>query len=414
MAQGRPPGRRGLTWLWVGVLALIAARSPVYAQTVDWPFDDVYDSDLVYIHPLVNYALSPYWVRDWERNLASGSSVWGTVGSVSQKQFFTDVRVRVDEPLGDSRFRFLYSLSWLGGEHVDEEVLQQFLGFEMHLSGPLGAHALVHPTPDKGDLDAAFGLIVADSTRERFLRVSVRLDDLLYGDRNREGGVSEQDPIGVQWEGRYAWPAVEVFSQGHYGRGSRRVFPDETQTPMLAGGEHDRDHSRTRLRWVRTENTFLELDLLHYDFLTGEEWRESTQSFRYENRVVDLALRYAFPFAGGRWRAWPGLHVLDQESRAEGRMDERFRRTDVMPQVFVEYRFASADALEFGYMGSASDRLLESSDPERGIDRRAWSDKVKLGWTHHFSPQARLQLSLSHEVAPDRFGGGNVQFLAFF
>ena len=62
----------------------------------------------------------------------------------------------------------------------------------------------------------------------------------------------------------------------------------------------------------------------------------------------------------------------------------------------------------------ASDRRLESADPEESFDRTAWSDKVKLGWTHRFSPAAQIQFSLSHEVAPDRFGGGNVQFMAFF
>ena len=74
----------------------------------------------------------------------------------------------------------------------------------------------------------------------------------------------------------------------------------------------------------------------------------------------------------------------------------------------------SLDALEFGFMGSRSERLLKSADPEGSFERLAWSDKVKLGWTHHFAPAVRIQFSLSHEVAPDRFGGANVQFFALF
>ena len=45
MAPGRPPCRWVLTCLWVGVLGLVASSWSLSAQTVDWPYDDVYDSD---------------------------------------------------------------------------------------------------------------------------------------------------------------------------------------------------------------------------------------------------------------------------------------------------------------------------------------------------------------------------------
>jgi len=391
-----------------------ACLTQAAAQTPDWPFDDVYDSDLVFLHPLANYRPNPHWVRDWERGRASGNSVWATVGSVSQKEFFTDVRMRIDQPLGDTRFRFLYDLRWLGGEHVDLEVLQQFLGLEMSVAGPWGLQALVHPTPDKADVDAALGVIVADESRGRFLRVSLRLDDLLYGDRNKDGGVSQGEPVGVQWEGRYGGRRWEVYSEGHYGSQSKRSFPDSANSPDIRGLEGSHNASQSRLRWLRTSTDFLELEFTHYAFLTAEQWRDTAESFRYEDQIVDLTLRYAFTFGGGRWRAWPGVHLLNQRARATGRQDERFERTDLMPQVFVEYSLGEADALEFGFMGSRSERTLSSEDSDRAFDKLAWSDKVKLGWTHHFAPAVRIQLSLSHEVAPDRFGGANVQFFGLF
>jgi hypothetical protein len=390
------------------------APSTAQGQLPDWAFDDAYDSDLVFIHPLANYSLSPHWIREWERNLASRSSGRTTVGSVNQKTVFNDTRVRIDESLGDSPFRFLYSLRWLGGEHVDREILQQFVGLELSVTDLLGFHALVHPTPDKGDVDASFGLIVADASRERFLRASLRLDDLLYGDRNREGGESVQEAISVQWEGRYAGGRWELFTEGLYGRPSERMFPDTVSSPDVVARTDRTNGSSTRLRWLSGETSFLEIALDHYSFEDRQAWRDPLASYTYENRVTDLLIRYAFPLGQGRWRAWPGVHWLTQDADATGREEQDFRRTDVMPAVFVEYLASGANSFELGYMGSASTRTLQSADPEQSFDRTAWADKVKLGWTHRFSPSAQIQFSLSHEVAPDRFGGANVQFLAFF
>lgn len=417
-------GRVGLGRLVAGTggglapLALLAGLTPLVpsgaaAQLPDWTFDDAYDSDLVFIHPLANYSHSPHWIREWERNLASRSSVRATVGSVNQKTFFNDTRLRIDESLGDGPFRFLYSLRWLGGEHLDVEILQQFVGFEMSVTGPLGFHALVHPTPDKGDVDASFGMIVADAGRERFLRASLRLDDLLYGDRNREGGESVQEAISIQWEGRYAGGSWELFSEGLYGRPSERLFPDTLSSPDVASRTDRANGSSTRLRYLSGEASFLEIGLEHYSFEERQTWRDPEGSYTYDNRITNVVVRYAFPI-GGRWRAWPGVLWLRQDADATGREEQDFRRTDLMPTVFVEYVASDNNSFELGYMGSASDRRMESGDPEGSFGRTAWSDKVKLGWTHRFSPAAQIQFSLSHEVAPDRFGGGNVQFMAFF
>lgn len=396
------------------LLVVTLVPSASLAQLPDWTFDDAYDSDLVFIHPLANYGLSPHWIREWERSLASRSSIRATVGSVNQKTFFNDTRVRIDESLGDGPFRFLYSLRWLGGEHVDREILQQFVGFELSVTDPLGFHALVHPTPDKGDVDASLGLIVADGGRERFLRASLRLDDLLYGDRNREGGKSVREAISLQWEGRYAGGRWEVFSEGLYGRPSERTFPDTVSSPEVAARTDRMNGSTTRLRWLSGDASFLEISLEHYRFEDRQAWRKPLASYDYENGITDVLLRYAFVFDQGRWRAWPGVHWLTQEAHSSGREDQDFQRTDVMPTVFVEYLASDVNSFELGYMGSLSSRTLASADSERSFDRTAWADKVKLGWTHRFSPSAQIQFSLSHEVAPDRFGGGNVQFLAFF
>ena len=45
---------------------------------------------------------------------------------------------------------------------------------------------------------------------------------------------------------------------------------------------------------------------------------------------------------------------------------------------------------------------------------RYYRDKLIVGWRYNFSPDARILLSVSHEVSARGFGGGNVQFQMFF
>jgi len=412
------PADRRLDWPLVAVWTVIVtaaafAPAPLSAQRVGWSFDDSDQSDLVYIHARVNYALGPDWVREWERRLASHSSVRTTVGSVTNKQFLTDVRLRVNEQLGGGPIRFRYDVRWLDGEHVDTGRLQQFLGFEATLAGPLGLQALVHPTSRKDDMDMAFGVVLTDGARERYLRASIRLDDFLYGDKNAMGGESVSEPVGVQWQGRYAAGRWELYSEGWYSSDSERAFPDSTRSPVLAGTGGRLNGSESRVRWLIAETAFLELQLSHYDFVDGEVWRDADGGFQYANEIFETVARFVFPL-GERWRAWPAVHILSRSAVAEGREDYQVDRSDVMPAAFVQYAFTPTNAVELGYMGSWSDRSRVGADPAGDYDTRAWADKAKLAWTHNFSAMAHLQMSVSQKISSGRFGGGNVQFWAYF
>lgn len=400
-------------WRWaIFALASVPLAAPAAGQTRAWPYDAADNSDLVYVHARVNYALSPDWVRDWERRAAHGVSAWVSVGSVTNRRFLTDVRLRIDEGLGSGRFRFLYDLRWLDGEHVDTATLQQFLGMEGRIVGPLGATARIHPTSRKENVDALFGLVVADEARARFLRVSLSLDDFLYGDKNETGGVSVSEPVGVRWEGRYAAARWEAYSEGRYASGSRRVFPDSAASPVVAERWGGVEGSASRLRWLPSDDAYLELHVTHYAFTDGQRWRDGS-SFDYGNEVLETGLTYVFSPAS-RVRAWPGVRVLRRRAENGGTAPYDVSRTDLMPSAFVQVTLGSSDDVQVGYMGSWSDRSRTGAGPERDFDVSRWADKAELAWTHRFSELARIQMSISQEIASGRFGGGNVQFLAFF
>ena len=68
------------------------------------------------------------------------------MGSITSRDFLTDAVVNVNEPLGDTRFRFVYRMDWLDAQHVEVGEIAQLAGFEMALAGPFGVQALIQPT----------------------------------------------------------------------------------------------------------------------------------------------------------------------------------------------------------------------------------------------------------------------------
>ncbi len=382
---------------------------PATAQS-DWPYPDKLRSRLVFVHPLVNYAVNPVWQRQWERNLVRANGVQATVGSVSTDDLFTDLTVNITEPLG-GRFRFLYRMIWQDGLHIDTSRQEHWLGFEMGLTGPVSAYLQVHPAPDKEEFDLLAGLMVTDAARERFLKAGLRLDDFLYEKKNDRGGVSQQESVSIQWEGRYQTGNWEVFSTGRYGSGWRRAFPDSVLSPEVAGSCLDDDTATLRLRYLLAEPGFVGAEVSHYRFKAGENRRDGLPGFQYTNEFVHLR-GLGVVNLGGPWGLRPEIHWLRQWTAANGRRTFDHRREDFFPAVFCELHAPGKSTWELGYMGIHYqwDHLVgDWSD-----NRSGYTDKIKFGWTYAFLPTARLQFSVSHELDLDRFGGGNVQFQTVF
>lgn len=376
----------------------------------DWPFPDELRSRLVFVHPLVNYAVNPAWQRHWERSLASHNGVQTTVGSVSTDDLFTHLTVNITEPLG-GRFRFLYRLVWLDGLHQDLTRQEHWPGFEMGLAGRMSVHLQVHPTADKEEFDLLAGLMITDTSRERYLKVSLRLDDFIYEKKNDLGGVSQEEPVSLQWEGRYQSGRWELFSAGRYGSGSRRSYPDSSLSPVVAA-TYRRDGAATfRLRRLLKEPDFLGLEASHYRFQASEQGRDDAQSFDYSNEYAHLR-GLGMIGIGGPWGLRPEIHWLRQWADAFGRREFTHRREDFFPALFLALHAPGKSTWELGYMGTH--HQWEYSVGSLPDDRQGYTDKIKLGWTYAFLPTARLQFSLSHELDLDRFGGGNVQFQTVF
>jgi hypothetical protein len=394
----------------VVVMLILGAVATGRADPLSWPHTTEYRSRLAWVHPLVNYSIHPAWQRAWERHLLQGGGVQITVGSVSTDDLFTRLIVNLDQPLSGP-FRFQYRGNWRDGLHLDEELQEHWLGFELAVARPVGAFLHVHPTPDKEDMDLRAGLVVTDGTRERYLRLAVRWDDFLYGKKNDLGGTSDGERVALQWEARWAGGRWEAFTRGDYGTRSRRTFPDPAESPLLAAHERDRDEGSATLRFVLAGDDFVAAGVDHYRFAAAEAWHAPAAAYDYRNEVMHLRavalLRTAATF-GLR----PEFHWLRQWADSAGWYAFDHRREDVFPALFVELRAPGRSTWELGYLASHHTwDHVDAGVPDHVAD---YTDKLKLGWTFAFTPVAALQLSLSHELDLERFGGGNVQYQMLF
>jgi hypothetical protein len=395
--------RCGLVWL--------LAATPVSATVSEFPSPTGgAPTPLLFAHPLVNYHADPQWIRAWEADLQSGNSLRVNVGSVSTDDLLTDVELHLTQPMG-GRFRALYDMQWWETSHLETPGTQHFLGLEFAALPTLGLQLQAHPASRKEEMDMRAGLLLHDVPRRQYLRLLVRWDDWLFEEKNDRAGTSDQVAMRFEWTTRLALRRVEMFSRGHYGSQTRHSYPDSLASPDLVDEARGRGGSETRLRALFEADRFLELELLHHEYQESRTLRGAPVTDTYRNRIVDVAVRGLWGWRD-RWWVRGELHRVDQRARRRGDRSYDYGRTDWMPALFVQRRLHAMHRLELGYLATAYDWTgsPEPSAPEQdGVVQ-----KLELGWLIEFSRQSRLQVSVSHEPDPQRFGGGNIQLQLSF
>jgi hypothetical protein len=267
----------------------------------------------------------------------------------------------------------------------------------------------VNPLPDKELMDGELGLSLSDRNREEYVRVALRLEDLDYDMKNPLGGVSERTPLGLRWLLRTGRGSIWITSEGRWGRGFSRRYEDPSKSPALRAFEQQENHGRLRLFYQPMSRWLLEVSGYDYRFSESRSFQEAEgTAYRYRNRISSLGLRYALnPGAGHGLRL--GIQRVWQDAEGTGSRDFAYNRREWLPSAI--YTLTCGDhVLVLGYMGS-----LYSWDfnDRRGIDSYradAMTEKVKVGYTYHFSERGSLHLSVSHVFSFFGFGGGNVQF----
>lgn len=380
-------------------------------QSLEWEFDDFYTAKLLYLHPVVNYEFHPLWYQEWEDDLFRVNSVRLSFGSVTLTELFSDSRIVINERLIDGLW-FRFDDMWYASHHIDREERSRRLGLEQYVWRGLSIFCYGDLAFDKEEADILFGMSVTDSTRRRFARVAFLDEDQFYDEKNDRGGVTSRRPLGLTWALNHRFGPLKIFSEGRYSSGFERSFADSTLSAGLSFHSLQDNRALLKLYYHPDKAALWEFAVASSALSESKEYHDSTFDYDYTNRVTSYNLRYLLRIRE-RNRLRVGSYYIRQAADASRYKEYSYRRKEVLPYLFFEIE-RQFGIIELGYLGSYSTCALDAADDADDYDRDGYVDKVKLGYTYVFSQNAKIQLSISHVVAIEEFGGGNAQFLLFF
>ena len=390
--------------------ALVSLLSAIcYAE--EWKYDDCYREELLYLHAVVNYEYDPDWSREWEKNLVKGSGLRFSFGSIARSQLLHREELVINQRLDDS-WGFRSLVSWYGSRHLDEDDFSGYLEFQRALYSDVSMYISADVRHEKGEIDGSLGFMKADKSRENFLRIEACWDDLVYDDRNNNGGSSERFPLGIVWTARYGSGNWMLFADGKVSRGFDRIFSDPARSPDISRHEKQTNRAHFLVSRLLSARSRLEAELFLYRFDDNCSYRDAVRDYSYRNGISIGTLRCLFPL-GDRYRMRIELSGVGQDSRTRRGMRCDYRRRELLPSVFAK-RHMGHHAVEIGYFGSVYDWEYDDFIDSRDFDRNDYVDKMKIGWFYSFSKSSRIQLSLSHVVSMSSFGGGNAQYIVMF
>lgn len=397
-----------------GLLLLLAFSASANAQLpdADWEFEQPYRDQMLYLHALVNYSHDLQWQFDWQRRQLADNSLRVNTGSVTSDNLLTDIDLNLNEALND-KWRFQGSFRRDGLRQRPSRKEQLLLGFERSVFKSSAVYVTVNPEFDKEFIDVAAGYTLYRDERQQYVRVGVLLEDMNYATKNDLGGKSEQDTVALQWAVRLGLPNDWfLYSEGEVGDGFERVFPDAIASPEVS--RHEQRVNKAQLRMSRSgeEGTVWSAWVDWQTFDDARQFRQPGFDYDYNNTQLDFAIEHARVFHD-RHRLRLLLHYVELKAESRGFNEHDYDRKDVLGGAFYEFLWPNSGAT-FAYAFGQPDIAYRAPDPTDNYKLDDYRDKIVVGWRYKFSDNAQIDLSVSHEVSVQGFGGGAVRFQMFF
>jgi hypothetical protein len=213
-----------LARLWMLAVLLLATSATAQVPLSNWRFEDPYRDQMLYLHALVNYSHDLQWQFNWERRQLADTSLRVNTGSVTSTELLTDLDLNINAVLNEKwRFQGSFRRTGLRQWPIVEERL--LLGLERSIFESSAVYLTVNPEFNKEFIDVAAGYTFYRDERQQYVRVGVLLEDVNYQTKNDRGGLTERNPIALQWLVRLAlandW---YLYSEGETGSGFERVY----------------------------------------------------------------------------------------------------------------------------------------------------------------------------------------------
>ena len=383
----------------------------IHANPFAWNFERHYKDKLLYIHSLLNYELNPLWHFNWEENLIRKSGIIVSFGSVEIDDLLCNTQVVINQNLG-SGWWFRAKSNWYASQHKNTEEKSNFLGFEKNVFKNYSLFFLLAPAFNKEEFDIKMGISITNSNLKKYFRVALCLDDFVYDQKNDKGGKTSREPVGIEWLLRYGKNKLWFFSEGKYSKGFKRNYRDIKRSPEVNFHQQQINNLNMKLHYHVPQKMLLQFSFSHYHFSETKKFYDSALDYSYLNEINDCAFKSIFRITNKN-RIRLESHYIIQNSNCCGFKNFKYKRRELLPAFFYEY-ILKKNTWEVGLMGAMYNWDYDAKNSLENYDQNDFVDKVKLGWTYNFNQKANLQISISHVISINGFGGGNVQYLMFF
>lgn len=389
------------------ILSFCLLSSFGLAQEIDWPYDDYYTEDKLYIHVIVNYDLHPMWYDHWENNLFRRNMLRMSFGSISSTELFSDVRLAVNEEVTKGIW-FRYATTYYATHHRNEQDKHVLTGFEKYITKSLSLFAYGNPHFEKEEIDIHYGMSLTNKKRTNFFRVAFIDVDTFWDDKNNVRSVNLKRPWRLGWETNLRFGNFRFFSQGRYENGTERMF---ARAPVSFDFDYQGkkiNDMMVKFYYYRNNSSFFEIGYSYYLYSEVKRFYYPVFDYEYQNRIEHYKIGYVTPI-GEDYRLRCGAIALFQNATSAHYHEHDYSRQEIIPYIFGEM-VAGPGMIEAGYMVSKYAWEYSAPIPIAGGKRNDYIDKIKIAYTFNIAHRAYLQFALSHVTTIWGFGGGNVQF----
>ena len=386
---------------------VIAINALLYGQEPDWPYEEKYDDNMVYIHAIANYSLHPYWIERWENNAYRRNMLRLNFASISSTELFSDARLVLNERISPGLW-FRYEMTYQGSFHRTEQDKYYKAGFEKKIYKNLSAYIVGNPHFEKENIDVEYGVSLTWKNRSNYMRLGTVDVDVFWDDKNNLHSTSIQKPYWVVWESNVRLGRWRVYSRGKYDSGYKRQY-DPTISHL---GRYYQDKKindyELKLTYYRTPESFFQLSYSYYNYVISAKYENQQWDSSFNNEYRIYMLSYITPLAQ-TYRVRTGVYRIFQESLSTYYRAHTYFRQETIPFAFLERKIGHG-LLEVGYMVTFHHWNYEEKETPDRFSRDDYLDKIKLAYTFTVGEKMAIQFSVSHVTTIWGFGGGNVQF----
>ncbi|MBD3225739.1 MAG: hypothetical protein GF313_13505 [Caldithrix sp.] len=394
------------------IILLVATCTALAQNASDKTYTKTYQNKLLFLHARANYALNEAWNYRWQAKRINSNGLRLSFGSVEKNDLLSKLDLIVNQQL-NSDWHFHLNYYWHESQYPNKPEQFIYMGLERRIYKNLSTFLHFNPSFDKEAIDFRSGFILTNDDRTQYVKVALDWNDFIYQAKNDRGGITQQDAKGIYWLMRYKNGSFTFFSSGIYNPGFKRKFPDLIKSPDLRMHNQQITRQIIKLYYHFDRNTFLQLGYNKYHFEEGKSYTEINKNYSYRNAIAFYSLKYLTPL-NNRWYLRTALHCIKQSSNADADEHLQIERREILPAVYLDYRYGKHSAVELAYMGTTINWDYNNAALIPNAKHETYTEKIKLGWNYHFSKKSRVQFSLSHVISYWGFGGANVQYELYF